>query len=60
MEVASSQGIYCASGDEGLQGIEQVEKVVDRRRRLCLKGIHSRSDTNKTGTEGLSFYYPDC
>ena len=23
-----------------------------------LKGIHSRSDTNTTGTEGLSFYYP--
>ena len=27
----------------------------DRRR---LKGIHSRSDTNRTGAEGLSFYYP--
>ena len=26
-----------------------------RRRRL--KGIHSRSDTNRTGAEGLSFYY---
>ena len=26
-----------------------------RRRRL--KGSHSRSDTNRTGTEGLSFYY---
>ena len=23
-----------------------------------MKGIHSRSDTNKTGAEGLSFYYP--
>ena len=22
------------------------------------KGIHSRSDTNKTGADGLSFYYP--
>ena len=22
------------------------------------KGIHSRSDTNRTGAEGLSFYYP--
>ena len=22
------------------------------------KGIHSRSDTNRTGGEGLSFYYP--
>ena len=31
-----------------------------RRRRLRrhLKGIHSRSDTNRTGAEGLSFYYP--
>ena len=28
------------------------------RRRLCLKGIHSRSDTNRTGAGGLSFYYP--
>ena len=27
-------------------------------RRLRLKGIHSRSDTNRTGAEGLSFYYP--
>ena len=23
-----------------------------------LKGIHSRSDTSRTGAEGLSFYYP--
>ena len=30
--------------------------VVRRRRRL--KGIHSRSDTNRNGAEGLSFYYP--
>ena len=29
-----------------------------RRRRRPLKGIHSRSDTNRTGAEGLSFYYP--
>ena len=29
-----------------------------RRRRHRLKGIHSRSDTNRTGTKGLSFYYP--
>ena len=26
--------------------------------RFRLKGIHSRSDTNRTGAEGLSFYYP--
>ena len=29
-----------------------------RRRRRRLKGIHSRSDTNRTGAEGLSLYYP--
>ena len=30
------------------------------RRRRChhLKGIHYRSDTSRTGAEGLSFYYP--
>ena len=28
------------------------------RRRRRLKDIHSRSDTNRTGAEGLSFYYP--
>ena len=27
-------------------------------RRSRLKGIHSRPDTNRTGAEGLSFYYP--
>ena len=26
--------------------------------RRRLKGIYSRSDTNRTGVEGLSFYYP--
>ena len=34
---------------------------IDRRRRrhrYRLKGIHSRSDTNRIGAEGLSFYYP--
>ena len=31
-------------------------RQLDRRRRL--KGIHSKSDTNRTGAEGLSFYYP--
>ena len=30
--------------------------LICRRRRL--KDIHSRSDTNRTGVEGLSFYYP--
>ena len=27
-------------------------------RRHRLKGIHSRSETSRTGAEGLSFYYP--
>ena len=34
----------------------------ENRRRRCrrhrLKSIHSRLDTNRTGAEGLSFYYP--
>ena len=29
-----------------------------QRRRCHLKGIHSRSDTNRTEVEGLYFYYP--
>ena len=33
-----------------------VLHTFDRHRRL--KGIHSRSDTNRTGAEDLSFYYP--
>ena len=33
-------------------------KKCSRRRRRRLKGIHYRSDTNRTGAEGLSFYYP--
>ena len=32
------------------------KEILLRRRRL--KGIYSRSDTNSTGAEGLSFYYP--
>ena len=28
------------------------------RRRHRLKGIHSKSDTSRTGAKGLSFYYP--
>ena len=33
-------------------------KSFKARRRCRLKGIHSRPDTNRTGAEGLSFYYP--
>ena len=35
----------------------QLLELPNRHRRR-LKGIHSRSDTNRTGAEGLSFYYP--
>ena len=33
-------------------------RILVCRRRRPLKGIHSKSDTNRTGAEGLSFYYP--
>ena len=33
-------------------------EIQSNRRRRRLKDIHSRSDTNRTGAEGLSFYYP--
>ena len=35
----------------------QQKKSVVLARRRRLKGIYSRSDTNRTGAEGLSFYY---
>ena len=38
--------------------LSSVTRSAIRRCRRCLKGIHSRSDTNRTGAEGLSFYYP--
>ena len=36
----------------------QVIPIPKVSRRCRLKGIHSGSDTNRTGAEGLSFYYP--
>ena len=38
--------------------IKKVKVYAWSFRRRRLKGIHSRSDTNRTGAEGLSFYYP--
>ena len=38
--------------------LKKKVKATKRRRRHRLKDIHSRSDTNRTGTESLSFYYP--
>ena len=46
-----SHGFHSAHTKEALRG-----NVARHRRRL--KGIHSRSNTNRTGAEGLSFYYP--
>ena len=37
---------------------DQLMHGLLNRRRRRLKGIHSRSDTNRTGAEGLSFYHP--
>ena len=41
------------SGPIKFESERSVKKVV-----VVWKGIHSRSDTNRTGAEGLSFYYP--
>ena len=45
--------------------LETIHKVttnedrdIDSQSVVIWKGIHSRSDTNRTGAEGLSFYYP--
>ena len=35
-----------------------LERMSTDDHRHHLKDIHSRSDTNRTGAEGLSFYYP--
>ena len=35
-----------------------LQKISFFSRRHRLKGIHSRSETSRTGTEGLFFYYP--
>ena len=41
--------------DAGSNGVEPASSFVVI---IVWKGIHSRSDTNRTGAEGLSFYYP--
>ena len=43
------------SGKSIVKCLSQGHNRMVRRR---LKGIHYRSDTNRTGAEGLSFYYP--
>ena len=52
-----SVGIFRASIFNGASS-ENIECLTLSRRRRRLMGIHSRSDTNRTGAEGLYFYYP--
>ena len=40
------------------QAISTIPSAGKGTRRRRLKGIHSRSNTSRTGAEGLSFYYP--
>ena len=48
--------IHCSTKQTYIRTAKLILFTQNRRRRL--KGIHSRSDTNRTGAEGLSFYYP--
>ena len=48
----------CRSNCYRYRHIHHVCRINVSRRRPRLKGIYSRSDTNRTGAEGLSFYYP--
>ena len=42
-----------------MKAVTETRQFYDTiRRRRRLKGIHSRPDTDRTGAEGLSFYYP--
>ena len=53
--------IPCANHLLNLAGVHAVatsEHSATFFGRRRLKGIHSRPDTNRTGAEGLSFYYP--
>ena len=44
--------------EEAQDVLQVINNEVMGRRRRRLKGIHFRPDTNRTGAEGLSFYYP--
>ena len=46
---------WAPHGARGLAVLDHETRCWVRRR---LKGIHSKPDTNRTGAEGLSFYYP--
>ena len=48
MILGQKSGVFCLFGPPIFS--------ISRRRRF--KGIHSRPDINRTGAEGLSFYYP--
>ena len=48
-----NEEVKCVSREE----VKNALRIMKKGRRR-LKGIHSRSDTNRTRAEGLSFYYP--
>ena len=50
-----NEEVKCVSREEVKNALRIMKKGRCRRR---LKGIHSRSDTNRTRAGGLSFYYP--
>ena len=54
MGLASSQDEYCARGDEALQGIEKVEKVVDD---ILIQGETAQEHLN-TVVQGCQTYGP--
>ena len=50
--------IYPCSIIASRMTLPTADLILQEYRRHRLKGIHSRPDTNRTGAEGLSFYYP--
>ena len=52
------QAVNVPAGEVAYCTLQQILALHSRGRRRRLKGIHSRPDTNRTGAEGLSFYYP--
>ena len=53
---SSSNGLFGLYSSFCLSRVTVIGEL-PRRRRRRLKGIYSRPDTNRTGAEGLSFYY---
>ena len=58
LALVHSTAEYCALVSYRSAHIRLIDNLINDRRRHRLKGIHSRSDTSRTGAKGLSFYYP--